>query len=97
MRWLLENGAKSECVAELEDGAPRRNFALCEAIENGRLDMVEMLVEYGADVNVYYAGRTPLLWAEAHGHKAIVKYLRSKGAKLPTELGHGSKKKPKKA
>jgi ankyrin repeat protein len=95
VRWLLENGAKSECVAELEDGAPRRNFALCQACEDGRLDMVEMLVEYGADVNVYYGGRTPLLWAEAHGHKDLVKYLRSKGAKRPDELGLGPKNKPK--
>lgn len=85
VRWLLEQGAKSECVVELEGGA-RRNFALNEAIGNDRLDMVQLFVEYGADVNVFYAGRTPLLIAEATGRKAIAKYLRSKGAKLPKEL-----------
>lgn len=87
LRWLLENGAQSHRTVPLEGNAPR-NFALGSAITRGRLDMVQLLVEYGADVNVYYAGRTPLSVAEGGGHKEIAKYLRSKGAKLPEELGH---------
>ena len=88
LRWLLENGAKSHCTVPLDGNAPR-NFALNAAVTRGRLDMVQLLVEHGADVNVYYAGRTPLSVAEGAGQKEIAKYLRSKGAKLPEELGHG--------
>lgn len=89
VRWLLERGAKSHCLLPLQGNAPR-NFALGSAITRGRLDMVQLLVEYGADVNVYFAGRTPLSQAEGGGQKEIAKYLRSKGAKLPAELGHGA-------
>jgi ankyrin repeat protein len=94
VRWLLEKGAKSNCVVAYEGGVTR-NFALGEAIDRGHLDLVQLLVEYGADVNVYYAGHTPLSRAERMGHKQIARYLRSKGAKLPDELGHKNpEKKP---
>jgi ankyrin repeat protein len=87
VQWLLEQGAKSDCFHPLEGVS--RNFALNEAINQNRLDLVQLLVEHGANVNVYYNNLTPLLAAEAMKHKGIAKYLRSKGAKLPAELGLG--------
>lgn len=100
VRWLLEQGARSEFVVN-DVAGKSRNFALGSAIMDGRLDLVKLLVEYGADVNVLYAKRTPLIDAQRMGHEEIAEYLRSKGAKLPEDLGHvppqkGTKKKGKK-
>jgi hypothetical protein len=85
VRWLLEQGARSDCVVKSEGGVTR-NFALHQAIEDGRLDLVKLLVEHGANVSVYYSDRTPLLVAQNMGQEEITEYLRSKGAKLPWQL-----------
>lgn len=94
VRWLLEQGATSEWLVPGET-APR-NFALSTAISDGRFDIVQLLVEYGANVNVYYGNRTPVSKALACGHKDIADYLRSKGGKTPEELGVVKPKKGKK-
>ena len=50
--------------------------ALMLAVSHGRLDMVELLVEAGADVNIRDEdGSTALMCAAEHGHMEIVKYL----------------------
>jgi len=50
--------------------------ALMLAVSHGRLDMVELLVEAGADVNIRDEdGSTALMCAAEHGHLEIVKHL----------------------
>jgi len=50
--------------------------ALMLAVSHGRLDMVELLVEAGADLNIRDEdGSTALMCAAEHGHLEIVKYL----------------------
>ena len=50
--------------------------ALMLAVSHGRLDMVQLLVEAGADVNIRDEdGSTALMCAAEHGHMEIVKYL----------------------
>ena len=50
--------------------------ALMLAVSHGRLDMVRMLMEAGADVNMRDEdGSTALMCASEHGHTEIVKLL----------------------
>lgn len=52
--------------------------ALMLAVSHGRLDMVKMLLEAGADVNIQDEdGSTALMCACEHGHTDIVKILLS--------------------
>lgn len=59
------------------------NTALHEAALNGHLDVVKLLVEHGADVNIqsYEMFKdTPLIDASANGHLLVVKFLLECGA-----------------
>lgn len=59
------------------------NSALHEAALNGHLDIVKLLIEYGADVNIKSSescSDTPLIDASANGHLNVVKYLLDHGA-----------------
>lgn len=48
------------------------------AVSHGRLDMVQMLLEAGADINIQDEdGSTALMCAAEHGHIEIVKHLLS--------------------
>ena len=50
--------------------------ALMLAVSHERLDMVELLVEASADLNIRdEGGSTALMWAAEHGHIDLVKYL----------------------
>ena len=40
-------------------------------------DMIQLLVEAGADIAIEYDGQTPLQFAEGYHHEAALKYLRS--------------------
>lgn len=52
------------------------------ACDRGHLEIVKLLLENGADVNVKdtFYGATPLTWAVNKGHTEIVKLLLEKGA-----------------
>lgn len=59
------------------------NTALHEAALNGHLDIVKLLTENGADVNIQSFEMfkdTPLIDASANGHLNVVKYLLAHGA-----------------
>jgi ankyrin repeat protein len=64
----------------VEKGANKfaRDEALIEAAANGHDDIVEYLVESGA--NISENGDEALIGAAANGHLAVVKYFVEKGA-----------------
>jgi hypothetical protein len=80
--WLLDHGANVEGIAERPNPTP-----LAYAAEMGSLELVKLLVEHGADVNVrFFAGTdedhevplTPLMRCERYPE--ITDYLRANGA-----------------
>lgn len=76
VKMLLDAGAK------VDSANPDDETALMLAIKNGNLQMAEMLVNAGANVNQVekFHNQTPLIYAAAGGHSAIVRLLLSKGA-----------------
>lgn len=65
--------------------------ALFTAAENGRLEVVQSLVERGADLNRSTTeGNSPLGQAVADGHLEVVKYLVSKGASTTHNYKNGN-------
>jgi ankyrin repeat protein len=75
---LLSHGAKVDT---------KNGEALFKAIEEGHLDIVEILLAAGVDVNIQWGGDTPLYMAVKKGHKDIVLLLLSKGANLNIRNG----------
>ena len=56
---------------------PGISFTLLEfAARNGELQVVEVLLSFGADVNI----QTPCLWAAYTGHIQIIEVLMQHGA-----------------
>jgi len=76
VKMLLDAGAK------VDSANPDDETALMLAIKNGNLQMTETLVKAGANVNRIekFHNQTPLIYAAAGGHIAIVKLLLSKDA-----------------
>lgn len=73
-RVLLKHGANIE--ARTKSG----RTPLMNAAENGKLAVVKMLIEEGADIyaeNPKQDKKTPLDYAKSGGHKEITKYLES--------------------
>lgn len=84
--WLLEQGADPNGFVAYEDGS-RGSPPLITAIQQGRLDLVELLVEAGADVNgrdAWSGGRfeTALICAARSGSWRIVDCLLQHGAEV---------------
>ncbi|MEZ5287332.1 MAG: ankyrin repeat domain-containing protein [Vicinamibacterales bacterium] len=61
-------------------GHHQHSTPLHQAVAAGHIDVVRLLVERGARIDledtVYHA--TPLAWAEHGGHRAIADYLRGR-------------------
>lgn len=71
-RLLLLSGASPDHVTDYFDEAP----LLCVFAKQGFLDMVSLLIEFGADVNAVNAeGVTPLMFAAKQGHLEIVRHM----------------------
>ncbi|KFH43891.1 putative ankyrin repeat protein-like protein [Hapsidospora chrysogenum ATCC 11550] len=69
LRMLLRAGANA-----------KDRPAMWAAVTSGVVEMVQILVEHGADVQVTWNGRSPLWYAVARGHEAVVDYLIECGA-----------------
>lgn len=78
-RWLLDHGAK------MDNGGGMRGTTLIGAVNSGSLEMVKLLVERGADVNVTYdkPPKNALSHALMYGYEDIAKLLRAHGAVEP--------------
>ena len=64
--------------------------ALIYASENGHIEIVEVLLDNGADVNAYNNyGNTALMMASENGHIEIVEMLLKKGADLDAKNNDG--------
>lgn len=85
------NGSTDIVAALLEAGvhpdAPSRDgnalmFTVTTTV--GRPEIVELLLDHGADIHLLTKGRTPLEWASAAGKPQMVQHLLDRGA-VPTD------------
>lgn len=86
--WALKN--KQDRAAEVLIASKRFNInyqspwgmaALHEGARGGHLDVVQALVEKGANLNIKDVDeRTPLYWASERGHPEVVVFLLEQGA-----------------
>lgn len=78
VRWLIEQGASVNRVAE----NPSRVTPLHSAVAGRTPEILELLVESGADLNArQQGGYTPLMGAAANGRRRMVEFLLRRGAK----------------
>lgn len=75
VRWMLSQGADPNISSD----------PIMWAVSDGRLDILKLLVEHGADINVNFGlpPRTPLSQSILFQRHDITAYLRSLGAKMP--------------
>ena len=88
VRQVLDEGVAAD--AKTKYGAT----ALAFAAERGHLEVVQLLIERGADVNNQdeFYGFTPRTWAQFGGHQQVVKLLDEHGGKLNMGLRNRPKK-----
>lgn len=89
----IRSGTALECAAEigyvalvklfLERGTLPSMKALQASCFRGSLECIDLLLEYGADINSYNEeGNTPLITASYYGHEKAVKRLLEKNANI---------------
>lgn len=82
LRFLLDLGFvnfKDNCGDAM--WASTGNTALIWASGNGDVDMVQLLIDNGADINIKNKdGYTALIWASSEGHLDVVRLLLDAGA-----------------
>ena len=84
---FLDTGADVNQVDK--DGITLLNMAILSVV-SGKKDMLELLIERGADVNLAYEdGWTPLHFATVLGEKEIVKLLLGQGAAVDQANSNG--------
>jgi len=76
-RLLLEQGGADVAVSDEGDWLP-----LGAAARQGHREVVELLMDAGADLETGYLGWTPLNVAANSGHVDVVRYLLDKGADM---------------
>lgn len=85
VRLLLDAGANANARSQISG-----NTALFLAAYRGRMDVVKLLVEHGADVNAKDDGdSTPLQDAAWSGQTEVVRYLLEQGAEPDAKDGFG--------
>ena len=87
--WLRRGGDPND-VIQLRDGHPLQPWPfLKEVAGRGRIDLMELLLSYGADINgSAHNGVTPLLSAVLMGSLREVEFLLGKGAEFMGEELH---------
>jgi ankyrin repeat protein len=82
-RLLNKADVAQQAVARLSKPGLPRIWAtpLMYAARLGKLDMVKLLREAGAEINAGTGGRTALHWAGEFGHEEVVAYLLDQGAR----------------
>lgn len=86
VRYLLSKGADVNQVGR----NPAKFTALTGAVASRHRDVVEVLLEAGADPNYWYGGGyTPVLEAAAHGDLAVLELLVSHGGDVTAETEQG--------
>jgi hypothetical protein len=79
VRKMLDQGADPNKCDPDDDSTPI-NYAL-----NHGPEMVQLLVDHGANVNIPARGSMPLAFAESHGYTEVVSILRKAGARLRSD------------
>jgi ankyrin repeat protein len=83
IRQLLAKGTDVNSRATFSVGKTHRITPLMNAVVGGNLQIVKLLVENGADLNLQDSnGITALIHAVLHKNTAIVKYLVESGANI---------------
>ena len=85
IKWLLLQGADPSCRVGLNG-----QTALCVATIRNDLDLVNLLLKYGARVNQTGSSRTPLYEAADRGYLPIVERLVLAGAEINTPVEEGA-------
>lgn len=75
VRLLLKRGDMMSIDEPQGDGSS----AMSTAVREGRLEIIKVLLDFGADVNKVVDGQTPIQRAVRNGHPQIVRYLLKKG------------------
>lgn len=94
MKWLLEHGARPK----YEHRGLIFSCGTLSSAAEGNLEMVRLLVEHGAPIDVLVDDppRSVLTIAMEYGHSEMADYLRSKGALTEDEIkARDTKGKPK--
>ena len=81
LKILLEKGANPNQASSNQMAVYPINSAAAHRSPDVAMEMVQMLIDYGADVNIaQHGGWTPLHQAAAHGQDDLVKVLLAAGA-----------------
>jgi ankyrin repeat protein len=81
-RMLLDRGADPRARSEDSGGGfVPRDIVLCNAVETGKVEIVRLLLDRGAEVNARGGmGVTPLMMASQYNHPKVVRLLLERGA-----------------
>ncbi len=71
-------------------GAEQRAAALAWACEYGYVDVVDVLLDAGGDLNGSYGGHTPLHWAAMNAQTAVADLLVRRGASVRSRNRYGA-------
>lgn len=94
--WLLDSGAHVDAAREKftgweQEAVKEVGLPLWQAAAGGHLELVELLLGKGAQVNsLIYASGSPIMVASQCGHQAVVKRLFEAGAPLPIDWENDS-------
>lgn len=75
---FLRNGQKAQSKSQHDCSAIHRAVMNCH--QDSQLRMVQLLIDFGADVNERHMNKTPLHWAAKSGASAVARLLLTNGA-----------------